>query len=113
MISVCIWGMPELPEEQLVELINFIHHHLRPLVDTFTGNQPSGETICVYFQKDLMRWELGMEVLIEIKGCHHDLAQAHRENIAAVVNMVKSLISNCKYVECRVLPRVDDIVVHA
>ncbi|MDP3935073.1 MAG: hypothetical protein Q8Q46_02580 [Candidatus Giovannonibacteria bacterium] len=59
-----------------------------------------------------MKWELGAEVLIEVKGCHHDLAQTHRENLSTVVNMVKSLVPNCQYVECRVPPRVDDIVVH-
>ena len=113
MISVCVWGLPQFPENQLIELTKFIHNHLGEIARYTFVNDSSGKIICVYFQKDMMKWELGTEVLVKIEGANQDALAAGRGDLETIAHMIKSLIPNCKYVECRAaVPRMNDIVVH-
>ena len=109
MISVCIWGMPRFPEETLIALTKHIHAVLQPVATNDPTIEGSNKTkICVFFQADLMAWELGAEILIEVKGCHFDIAVENQYVFQALTDRIKELVDNCEYVECRIQPRTPD-----
>lgn len=94
MISVCIWGMPQIPEEQLMGLTKDICDCFIPLPGV---EKPR---ICVFFQKDMMAHGLGEEVFIEVRGCNVTLFKLGE--FEKIPCLAKDLLPMCEYVECRI-----------
>ena len=101
MISVCIWGMPQLAEKQLTELAKTITNALRPDTPDIYPNSANYTRRCVFFQRDMMEWGLGEELLIEVKGIR---MAAHQKSdfVYCISETIRGLVQNCHCIEWRI-----------
>ncbi len=80
-------------------LYNTLHEILKP---TINSSDPNTQRICVFYQKDLMNWGLGEELLVEIKGVYGNPPRVPDESYNQLVATIKGKVANCEHAECTV-----------
>ena len=97
MIWIRIWGIPAAPESSLKTRAK----EIRRLARGIPGREK--DCVCVYFQKDMMRHDLGAEILIELEGTRDDEVFPNASVFIELAHYVKESAGGvCKYAETKV-----------